>query len=255
MTTSGHFYVYEHWRPDRDECFYVGKGHGRRANDMSRSRNLYHRAIQKKLSALGLAVEVKIIAGGLSEAEAFKLERERIAFWRADGSDLANFTDGGEGVSGIPMSEEQKKKISIANKGKLVSWETREKISLANKGKVISQETRQKISQKNKEMSAAFKGRSHTEQTKKKLSVLAKIRGAPKHSADVIEKIAAKHRGMKRSKETCEKISAAAKARGPSPLIGRESPLKGRSISIETKQKMSDAKRLYWAKKREDVGQ
>ena len=27
------FYVYEHWRPDHDECFYVGKGKGGRANE------------------------------------------------------------------------------------------------------------------------------------------------------------------------------------------------------------------------------
>jgi hypothetical protein len=29
--TAKKFYVYEHWRPDKDVCFYVGKGHGRRA--------------------------------------------------------------------------------------------------------------------------------------------------------------------------------------------------------------------------------
>ena len=25
------FYVYEHWRPDKDTCFWVGKGKGDRA--------------------------------------------------------------------------------------------------------------------------------------------------------------------------------------------------------------------------------
>lgn len=28
---KNNFYVYEHWRLDRDECFYVGKGTGKRA--------------------------------------------------------------------------------------------------------------------------------------------------------------------------------------------------------------------------------
>ena len=41
----GRFYVYEHWRPDRDECFYVGKGKGGRANVMY-GRNRHHEAVQ-----------------------------------------------------------------------------------------------------------------------------------------------------------------------------------------------------------------
>ena len=94
------FYVYEHWRPDRDECFYVGKGHGPRANKMN-NRNLFHKAIQNKLSRLGMAVEVKMVATGLCEAEAFEMEVSRIAVWRDLGVDLANITDGGEGTVGI----------------------------------------------------------------------------------------------------------------------------------------------------------
>ena len=46
---NGKFYVYEHWRPDRGECFYVGKGHGRRAYDMRRGRNRWHKFMQEKL--------------------------------------------------------------------------------------------------------------------------------------------------------------------------------------------------------------
>ncbi len=95
------FYVYEHWRPDRDECFYVGKGMGGRANKM-RDRNLHHRAIAKKLSTMGMAVEVRMVATGLDEETAFEIEMERIAFWRAAGIDLANKTNGGEGTSGLP---------------------------------------------------------------------------------------------------------------------------------------------------------
>ena len=92
------FYIYEHWRPDRDECFYVGKGHGVRANWL-RGRNQHHRAIQAKLSRLGMAVEVRMVRTGLSEDEAFTLEIERIAFWRNAGVDLANITNGGRGIA------------------------------------------------------------------------------------------------------------------------------------------------------------
>ena len=31
MAQSANYYVYEHWRPDKDVCFYVGKGKGGRA--------------------------------------------------------------------------------------------------------------------------------------------------------------------------------------------------------------------------------
>lgn len=71
------FYVYEHWRPDRGECFYVGKGKGGRANELRHNRNRFHKFIQAKLSRLGTAVEVRIISDCLSESEAFALERER----------------------------------------------------------------------------------------------------------------------------------------------------------------------------------
>ena len=95
------FYVYEHWRTDRDECFYVGKGRGSRAYKMN-CRNRHHKAIQAKVIREGCAIEVRIVSSGLTENEAFSLEIERIAFWRSKNIDLANLTNGGEGPSGLP---------------------------------------------------------------------------------------------------------------------------------------------------------
>lgn len=94
------YYVYEHWRTDRDECFYVGKGKGIRAYKMA-CRNRHHAAIQAKVAREGFAIEVRIVASGLSEEEAFNLEIDRIAFWRNQNVDLANITNGGEGPSGL----------------------------------------------------------------------------------------------------------------------------------------------------------
>jgi len=34
------YYVYEHWRPDKDICFYVGKGKGSRANSWKKIKEL-----------------------------------------------------------------------------------------------------------------------------------------------------------------------------------------------------------------------
>jgi hypothetical protein len=101
------YYVYEHWRTDRDECFYVGKGKGIRAYKMS-CRNRHHAAIQAKVAREGFAIEVKIVASGLSENEAFNLEMRRIAFWRDQGVDLANISSGGDGPSGVPAWNKRK---------------------------------------------------------------------------------------------------------------------------------------------------
>ena len=101
------FYVYEHWRLDRDECFYVGKGMKNRAYKM-RDRNAHHRAIMGKLFREGSGMEVRMVATGLTEDEAFALEVERIAFWREAGADLVNQTYGGEGVSGLPAYNRKK---------------------------------------------------------------------------------------------------------------------------------------------------
>jgi hypothetical protein len=183
MTTSGTFYVYEHWRLDRDECFYVGKGRAGRAYMMS-IRNRHHKAIVAKLSRIGSAVEVRMVATGLSEEDSFKLENERIVFWREAGADLTNMTDGGEGVSGLKMSDEAKAKMRLAKlgkkqtpeqierrvaplrgrkqppgaieksaakrRGKKLSAEHKANISASHKGKVISEEARKNLSLANK---------------------------------------------------------------------------------------------------------
>lgn len=148
------FYVYEHWRPDTDVCFYVGKGQGRRAYWFDRPG--HHGNVLRKLARLGLAAEVRIVAGGLLEVEAFNLERERIAFWRSAGVRLANKTDGGEGVAGLKWSRKSREKFSAIKRGTIVSDDTRNKMSVAQRKrgprKPLSLEARAQIS-------AALKGR------------------------------------------------------------------------------------------------
>jgi hypothetical protein len=128
------FYVYEHWRPDRDVCFYVGKGKGPRARNFGK-RNPVYGTVIAELAALGMCVEVRMVASGLTEAEAFDVERARIKFWRSVGIELTNRTDGGDGRSGfirplgIRLSEAAKIKVSEARKGMKFSDEHCERLS------------------------------------------------------------------------------------------------------------------------------
>ena len=45
-----------------------------------------------------MCIEVRMVASNLSETDALNLECERIAFWRATGTNLANKTAGGDGL-------------------------------------------------------------------------------------------------------------------------------------------------------------
>lgn len=167
------FYVYEHWRLDRDECFYVGKGKGKRAYNLN-GRNSHHRAIMKKLGREGSGMEVRMVAVGLTEREAFDLEIARIAFWRGIGADLANMTAGGDGVSGLSMSIEARKKMSDAKRGmpgkktmlgKKHSPETKAKMSAAHAGVKKSPDHAAKVGERHK-----GKKVFHSEETRKKMS-------------------------------------------------------------------------------------
>lgn len=132
---SGKFYVYEPWRPDTGVCFYVGKGQGKRAFDMRRGRNRWHRSVTTKLLGLGLSVEIRIVDSGLQESEAFLREIERIAHWREQGFELVNLSDGGEGPSGLKHTEEFKIRVSEKLKGREFSPEHRAKLSAFMKGR------------------------------------------------------------------------------------------------------------------------
>lgn len=110
------FYVYEHWRPDKDVCFYVGKGKDDRAWRKRKSRNIYYMRVVNKLERLGMCVEVRMVQSGLIEFAALALEVERIVFWRSQGVQLANLTDGGEGVSGLKHKAKTKRILRAKSK-------------------------------------------------------------------------------------------------------------------------------------------
>jgi len=188
---ASEFYVYEHWRPDLDICFYVGKGCRARAWLMHRKENAWHRAVVAKLKRLGLCVEVRMVRGELSEDEAFALEIERIAFWRSLGVSIVNMTDGGDGCSGRKLSpsgierlrcrvftEDHRKRISEAKTGKPKSSEHRSKLSASLAGRTHSPETIEK-------RIAPLRGRLRSEEIKQKIRATKARRAVQKVSESV----------------------------------------------------------------------
>lgn len=96
------FFVYLHRRATDNRIFYVGKGcRYRHKSKWNRSQH-WHNIVNKH----GYIIE--IAQSGLTEKEAFTLEIELIAKYKNLG--LCNRTIGGEGSSGVIVSEETKAK-------------------------------------------------------------------------------------------------------------------------------------------------
>lgn len=117
--------------------------------------------------------QIVIIKDNLTEQEAKDLEIKLIAkHGRIDLGEgyLINKTDGGEGNNGYIVSEETRRKLSEASKGKTHTEETRKKLSEASKGRIHTEESRRKMS----ELKKGRKRGSFTEETKRKMSEAAK---------------------------------------------------------------------------------
>lgn len=111
----------------------------------------------------------------------------------------------------LQPTDEQRKRMSDAHIGNVVTEETRIKIGLANKGKILSKETKQKLSDANK-------GRKHSDEMKQKISdanIGNKNRLGKKcpHSEETKLKIGLANKGKIMSEEARKKLSESAKGR------------------------------------------
>lgn len=146
------FKVYVHINKVNGKRYYgiTGKEVNKRwANGKGYTRNKYfNRAINK----YGWNnFEHIVIAKGLNEEEAKWLEIELIREWNTTNKDKGyNITLGGESFNGYKITEEHRKKLSEANKGKTISKETRKKSSESHKGYKWTEEQKQKLSEANK---------------------------------------------------------------------------------------------------------
>ena len=124
-----YYYTYAYLREDKTP-YYIGKGKGTRA----------YRRRKTEIKPPKDKSRILILKQNLTEQEAFKHEVYMIAvFGRKDlGTGiLHNRTNGGEGISGLVHTEETRKKIRYAKKGKPFSEEHKKKLSEVKKNVYI----------------------------------------------------------------------------------------------------------------------
>ena len=124
-----YYYTYAYLREDKTP-YYIGKGKGNRA----------YRRRKTDIKPPKDKSRILILKQNLTEQEAFRHEVYMIAvFGRKDlGTGiLHNRTDGGEGISGLVHTEETRRKMSEARKGKPSSEETKKKLSEVKKNVYI----------------------------------------------------------------------------------------------------------------------
>lgn len=110
MRKNKNFYVYEWFKVETGEVFYVGKGSGNRYK-VTNNRNEYFKRVYNKYDC-----DVRILKDGLTEDEAFKLEYETIKAYKSIGYELTNLSDGGKGGStGANHGEAFREKLRGAN--------------------------------------------------------------------------------------------------------------------------------------------
>jgi hypothetical protein len=206
------YYTYAYLREDKTP-YYIGKGKGNRI--FNKNKGDIRPPKDKS--------RIIFLKKNLTEAEAFRHEIYMITvFGRKDLETgiLRNRTDGGEGASGLVMSEETRKTLSELkvgeknpNYGKEMSEEQKQKISEKRKGTKLSEEHKDKIRQKM--MGNTWNvGKKLSDETKRKVGEAQKgnqyMKGM-KFSEETKQKMSEAHKGKTPTEETRKKLSEAKK--------------------------------------------
>jgi hypothetical protein len=210
------FYVYMHHRKTNGQPFYVGKGKGVRATSPD-NRSRYWEHVASKHGWYH-----SIVASGLTEAQAFALERETICALKGKpGVTLVNHTGGGEGVSGLIHSKKTRHTISEIIKRKYrddpeyrkkhmvpKSPEARAKMAASHLGKPQSAESNAKRSKWYRSLSPEDRAEWHRKMiaNRPRPSFLGKH-----HTPEFCARQAARMRGTTKSPEQRAKIAESVK--------------------------------------------
>ena len=204
------------------------------------------------------------------EEELNYMERVYVDQTWVDRSDTYNLNLGGNCHC---ISEQTRKKMSIALKGKPKSLEHCLKCSEANKGKHHSDEVKKKISESNKGKHKHWLGKHHSDESKKKISDAnkGKIRSEEARlkyqkaakgrnkgrilSDEHKRKIGLANIGRVKSKEEIEKISKTLCGHSVSEESRRKMSEKKKGVkhSDEWKKKHAEAIKLWWSKRKQVV--
>ena len=237
-------YVYCHFKSDNNDPFYVGIGKTKTRPYTMYNRSKWHKNIVKKHG-----VKASIIINNIDWENACFWEKAWIKALKRDNYNIANLTDGGDGVKGLNFTEDHRKKLSDAKIGKKQSLETIKKRSEKLIGKKRSLETIEKVrlsnigkkrtKEQNEANSLRTKKLMENPENRKKLS---DANTGKKLSEETKLKISLYFKGKKLSEEHKLKIGLANK--------GKKSGL-GLKRSDEIKRKMSESAKIREAKKRE----
>jgi hypothetical protein len=187
----------------------------------------------RKLLRTGYTPQIIEIQSGLAVKDAFNAEIYWISHFKDQGACLTNTSTGGEGTTGVVPSAatRQKMRDAWANNPERKPWVTGRTHSSESRA-LIAAATRQQFSDpdQRERVSQAHKGKTITVEHRARVSAANTARWA-----------AWRESGSQVSDETRSKLRA---ARAGKP---------GHAHSDESRQKMADARRAYWARKRGEL--
>ncbi len=169
-------FVYRHIRLDKNEPFYIGISKDQYRPYATKNRSKYWARIVNKSD-----YRVEILFDDLTYEQAKEKEIEFISLYgRKDLNKgcLVNMTDGGEGSVNLVVSEKTRQALSQTNKGKIgipLSEETKRKISIAKTG---VKQTKEAI--ENRRIGRELCGYKHSDEVKKKISNTKREKGSPR---------------------------------------------------------------------------
>ena len=212
--------VYKHIRLDTKEVFYIGIGTQKRRAYSQYKRSKHWHSVVKKAGHT-----VELLHEDIDWDTACEIEKELIKLHgRKDlglGT-LVNMTDGGDGRFGAKASDETKKKMSLAKKGRSTPWmkgkrskEQIEKVSIAlkeywkqNPKAPMTEEAKEKISRSLTGRPGTWVGKRHSEESLEKMKRShgrgdANKRYGQKNSADTIKKMSEAAKNRTKIKAEC----------------------------------------------------
>lgn len=177
--------IYLFWDKKYEQIIYAGRFTGiKRIKDHFQPSKKHAQKINEYIQEYEDRIEPIIFCefDDISDNDLNQLEKETIKLFRLNkykypDNFVFNFTDGGGGMSGHIVSEENRKKISKSHKGKKHTPETCKKISESKKGKnhpmwgkKHTPETLKKMSEAKKGKKNYMFGKKHTLESRKKMS-------------------------------------------------------------------------------------